>query len=248
LAYFLRSRGGIDLTRHTKENAMFTTATLLSSLRPVLEWGRARLAVARPSLRPFQRVLAVDPCRVPVPVPIPMPRRPRALAAMAAAAFVTVATLPSLSLADREGRYGQSNFELTTDERLMNVQMQMSGLGTVPLYTANGRWDRRYFQAFRGRNYSLVLHNNSDRRMGVLITMDGLNVINGDQSDLSRNESMYVLDPFESTVIRGWRTSLDHVRRFVFVDEDRSYAERTDQANGDMGWIHVLAFREQRPF
>jgi hypothetical protein len=58
---------------------------------------------------------------------------------------------------------------------------------------------------------------------------------------------MYVLDPYETATIRGWRTSLSEVRRFVFVDEKRSYAERTNQANGDMGWIRVLAFREQRP-
>jgi len=37
------------------------------------------------------------------------------------------------------------------------------------------------------------------------------------------------------------------VRRFVFVDEERSYAERTGQANGDMGWIRVLSFRERAP-
>jgi len=56
-----------------------------------------------------------------------------------------------------------------------------------------------------------------------------------------------LLDPFESAVIRGWRTSLDDVRQFVFVDEQRSYATRTGQANGDMGWIRVAAFEEQRP-
>jgi hypothetical protein len=56
-----------------------------------------------------------------------------------------------------------------------------------------------------------------------------------------------VLDPWETATIRGWRTSLQQVRRFVFVDEERSYAERTNQANGDMGWIRVLSFREVRP-
>ena len=40
---------------------------------------------------------------------------------------------------------------------------------------------------------------------------------------------------------------MDDVRRFVFVDERRSYAARTGQANSDMGWIRVLAYREQRP-
>jgi hypothetical protein len=34
----------------------------------------------------------------------------------------------------------------------------------------------------------------------------------------------------------------------VFVDEERSYAERTNQANGDLGWIRVLSFRESRPW
>ncbi len=58
---------------------------------------------------------------------------------------------------------------------------------------------------------------------------------------------MYVLGPWETAVIRGWRTSLDEVRRFVFVDEQRSYAERTGQANGDMGWIRVMSFHENRP-
>jgi hypothetical protein len=75
--------------------------------------------------------------------------------------------------------------------------------------------------------------------------VDGLNVVNGQRSRLAADEAMYVLDPWERSVIRGWRSSLNDVRRFVFVDEERSYAERTGQANGDMGWIRVLAFNER---
>jgi hypothetical protein len=129
---------------------------------------------------------------------------------------------------------------------LVDVQILVDG-SSAPLYLAPGHWDRRYFQALRGRNYALRVHNRTDRRVGVLISVDGLNVVNGERSNLRRNESMYVLDPFETATIRGWRTSLDEVRRFVFVDEQRSYAERTGQANGDMGWIRVLAFEERRP-
>src|SRR4029077_10482385 len=96
---------------------------------------------------------------------------------------------------------------------------------TAPLYSKNGAWDRHYVQAFRGRNYSLVVRNNTGRRVGVLIAVDGLNVVNGRRSNLSNDEAMYVLDPYEQSTIRGWRTSLNDVRRFVFVDEERSYAE-----------------------
>jgi hypothetical protein len=108
-------------------------------------------------------------------------------------------------------------------------------------------FDRHYVQAFKGRNYSLVVRNNTGRRVGVLLAVDGLNVVNGQRTQLSNREPMYVLDPYEVATIRGWRTSLAEVRRFVFVDEERSYASRTDQANGDLGWIRVLAFNESVP-
>lgn len=133
--------------------------------------------------------------------------------------------------------------DCTASGDLVDVQIQVDGR-VAPLYLAPGHFDRRYFQAFRGRNYSLVVRNNTGRRVGVLIAVDGLNVLNGEISNLSGQESMYVLDPYERAVIRGWRTSLDDVRRFVFVDEERSYAERSDKANGDMGWIRVLSFQE----
>jgi hypothetical protein len=136
----------------------------------------------------------------------------------------------------------------TLEGRLVDVKIQVGG-DDAPLYDSP-RWndDRSYFEAFKGRNYSIVLQNRTAQRIGVLIAVDGLNVVDGTQSHLGGDEAMYVLDPYEHTTIAGWRTSLDHVRRFVFVDEKRSYASRTGQANSDMGWIRVLAFREQLPW
>jgi hypothetical protein len=131
--------------------------------------------------------------------------------------------------------------------RLVDVQVRVDNQA-APLYFAPGRDDRRYFQAFAGRNYSIVLHNTTGRRVAVLLAVDGLNAVNGEITRLSPNEDMYVLDPYEQATIRGWRTSLDEVRRFVFVDEQRSYAERTGQANSDMGWLRVLTFNEQLPW
>jgi hypothetical protein len=133
------------------------------------------------------------------------------------------------------------------DGRLVDVQLRVDG-DAAPLYYAPGRFDRHYVQAFAGRNYSVVLKNNTGRRVAVLLAVDGLNVVNGEMSNLRSTEPMYVLGPWEQATIRGWRSSLDEVRRFVFVDERRSYAQRTGQANSDMGWIRVLAFREQTPW
>lgn len=133
------------------------------------------------------------------------------------------------------------------DGQLVDVQIRVDG-EAAPLYFAPGRFDRHYLQAFAGRSYSLVLKNNTGRRIAVLLAVDGLNVVNGEMSNLRSTEPMYVLDPWAQATIRGWRSSLDEVRKFVFVDERRSYAQRTGQANSDMGWIRVLAFREQLPW
>ncbi len=182
--------------------------------------------------------LTFEPCRLPAPVPIPV-RTPR----LRSVALVPALMLTVMAAVPADAAAG-SRYELTADGRLVDVQV-LVGNNATPLYFASGRHDRRYFQALRGRNYALAVTNNSGRRIGVLIAVDGLNVVNGERSSLGAGEAMYVLDPWERTVIRGWRSSLDDVRKFVFVDEERSYAERTGQSNGDMGWIRVLAFNER---
>ncbi|MEO5616615.1 MAG: hypothetical protein ABIS67_02510 [Candidatus Eisenbacteria bacterium] len=185
----------------------------------------------------------LEPCRLPVPVPIPVPvrRTPAARVIMGALGAVTLAAgfLASPSAARH------STARDAVDGRLVDVQVMVEGLPT-PLYVRPGAWDKNYFQAFRGKNYSLLVSNTTPERIGVLISVDGLNVVNGQRSSLSNHEAMYVLDPYESATIQGWRSSLRDVRRFVFVDEERSYASRTDQANGDMGWIRVLSFHEKQ--
>lgn len=133
------------------------------------------------------------------------------------------------------------------DGQLVDVQLRVAGQA-APLFLSPEGANRKYFEAFAGRNYSVVLRNNTGSRVGVLIAVDGLNVVNGEKSRLAGTEPMYVLDAYETATIDGWRTSLDDIRRFVFVDEKRSYASRTGQANGDMGWIRVQAYREQRAF
>lgn len=233
---------------------MQPTMTLLGSAAATLVWTRHRLASHRflqnliiPMAALFETLAT---CRLPVPVPIPVPtRRPHFQAVALAALLGTLAIAPQPAVADHErwlpdDGYPNRGVDFTADGQLVDVQVLVEGR-TAPLYFAPGRFDRHYFQAFRGRHYSLALRNNSSRRIGVLIAVDGLNVVNGSRSSLSRNEAMYVLDPWENATIKGWRTSTREVRRFVFVDEERSYAERTGQANGDLGWIRVLAFAER---
>jgi hypothetical protein len=132
-----------------------------------------------------------------------------------------------------------------TPAGLVAVSVELDGR-PVPLFPAPDGSDRYYLEARRGSRYSVALANRSGERVGVVLTVDGLNTISGER-DAGRGR-MYVLDPWQRTCVRGWRTSLRDVRQFTFVDEQVSYAARSGKANEKMGWIEITVYRERRPF
>ena len=134
---------------------------------------------------------------------------------------------------------------------LVDVSVALDGARAM-LYPARDGTGRFYLEARRGAAYEVRIDNRSHERIGVALSVDGLNAINGERdrsltlpSDPGR---MYVLGPWEGTTVRGWRTSLAEVHRFTFVDEAASYAARAGKANARMGWIEVAVYREQRPY
>jgi hypothetical protein len=132
---------------------------------------------------------------------------------------------------------------------LVAVSIDVDGR-TTPLHPAPDDRSRVYVEARRGAAYSVKLENLTHRRVGVVLLVDGLNVISG-RLEPARGERqpgrMYVLDPAQRVVIHGWRSSLEQVHRFTFVDEGRSYAVRASKANPRIGWIEVAAYLERRP-
>ena len=131
---------------------------------------------------------------------------------------------------------------------LVSVSLEVDGR-TAPLYPAPDGSGRYYLEAWRGLRYAVRLANRTGERLGVLLTVDGLNAISGERSPAgSRSPGrMYVLYPWDDTVVQGWRTSLEDVRQFTFVDEERSYATRSGKGGGRLGWIEVEIYRERRP-
>ena len=165
--------------------------------------------------------------------------RPLALVTLTAATLAAATAVPAHDRVLSETRGS-----------LVSVAVELDGR-SAPLYPAPDGSGRYYVQARQGSLYEVRIANRTSQRIGVRLTVDGLNAISG-----ARDESrwwewgqkpgrMYVLDPWGSTVVRGWRTSLDEVRRFTFVDEQRSYAARSGRANEKMGWIEVATFRER---
>jgi hypothetical protein len=103
---------------------------------------------------------------------------------------------------------------------------------------------RAYVEARRGRNYSVRVSNHSRERVGLVIAVDGRNIISGAKSHLAPREQMYVLNPRDSAVYEGWRTARDRVNRFYFTDAADSYADAFGDRSA-MGVIAVAVFRER---
>jgi hypothetical protein len=134
---------------------------------------------------------------------------------------------------------------------MVSVSVEIEGR-TSPLYAAPDGSGRFYLEALPHARYALRLANRTHERLGVTISVDGLNAISGERDAAARPRPapigrMYVLYPWESITVRGWRTSLEEVRRFTFVDEQRSYATRSGKANAKMGWIELAVYRERQP-
>jgi hypothetical protein len=134
---------------------------------------------------------------------------------------------------------------------LVSVSVQVEG-APAPLYRSPDGSGRYYLEARRGAAYELRIDNRSHERLGVLVSVDGLNAVSGerDRSQIRPGDPgrMYVLDPWEGTSVRGWRSSLSEIHRFTFVDERGSYAARSGNANPRMGWIELAVYRELRPY
>ena len=94
-----------------------------------------------------------------------------------------------------------------------------------------------YAEAVRGDHYRIVVRNNLNRRVGVVVAVDGRNIISGQKSWLGNGERMYVLDPHAVNEYSGWRTGQDRVNRFFFTDVPDSYAA----AFGDQSAMGVIA-------
>jgi hypothetical protein len=127
----------------------------------------------------------------------------------------------------------------------LNVSIEVDGTPR-PLYAAVDGSGRYYFEAHRGAHYAIRVSNRTGERLGVKLAVDGLNVISG-ELDRPGPGRMYVLAPWEDTLVQGWRTSLESVQQFTFVEEQASYAVRSGKATGKLGWVEVEVYRERRP-
>jgi hypothetical protein len=115
----------------------------------------------------------------------------------------------------------------------------------------NGQWlpdvshrGDRWIAGTPGHRYGVRLTNTSGQRVLVVLSVDGVNAVTGETAHPS--QAGYVLEPWQSSEIAGWRKSYDDIAQFVFTDLHDSYAARTGRPD-DVGVIGVAVFTEAPP-
>ena len=95
-----------------------------------------------------------------------------------------------------------------------------------------------------GERYAVRLVNRSNARVLVVLSVDGVNAITGETAATA--QTGYVLSPWQSADITGWRKSDAEAAAFYFTALPDSYAARTDRPH-NVGVIGVAVFRERVP-
>ena len=93
-----------------------------------------------------------------------------------------------------------------------------------------------------GSRYAVRLSNRSAARVLVVLSIDGVNAVSGETA--APGQTGYVLAPWQTTEITGWRKSLTEAAAFYFTALPDSYAARTDRPD-NVGVIGVAVFRER---
>jgi hypothetical protein len=136
--------------------------------------------------------------------------------------------------------------EGAVDVRIVSDQgSEFTKFRTYPRFRQEGRYF--YVEASKDERYSIQVTNTSNRRVGVVISVDGRNIIDGKKSDLKGRERMYIIGPYETNTFEGWRTAMDRTNRFYFTEQSDSYAEKVFADGSAMGTIAVAVFREKFP-
>ena len=99
-----------------------------------------------------------------------------------------------------------------------------------------------YIEGREGSEFTLRIKNNSGKKILAIISVDGLSVMDGELA--SYNSRGYILDPYETMKIPGWRLSNKEVAKFYFSNKKDSYAERSNNGN-NVGIIGCVIFEEE---
>jgi hypothetical protein len=104
--------------------------------------------------------------------------------------------------------------------------------------------DELFIEAPNSGDYYIKITNNSHKRRLFVISVDGRNVLDGEPANIENGKG-YVIDPFQSVNVKGWRRTSEEVAAFEFVDIESSYDKSMGGDGLNVGIIGLAIFDEK---
>ena len=122
----------------------------------------------------------------------------------------------------------------------LTVTLRQESGGTYPGFFAGGKY---YSIGDAGQRYIIVIRNNTGYRYECVASVDGLDVIDGRTAAYTKRG--YLVQPYGTLEIEGFRRSEDAVAAFRFSSVRGSYASRAGKGDRNVGVIGVAFFNEE---
>jgi hypothetical protein len=103
--------------------------------------------------------------------------------------------------------------------------------------------DRTYIEGRCNSEFDLLLRNNSSDTVEAVISVDGLDVLDGKSA--STKKDGYLIQPYSSFKLEGWRLDNKEVAHFFFASQSDSYAASQDKPR-NIGVIGVAFFKPKK--
>ncbi len=112
--------------------------------------------------------------------------------------------------------------------------------GNLPSYWFRGE---NYVEGRQNQEFRVRLRNKSAERVMAVLSIDGVNAISGETAGV--DQTGYILAPYQTLDVDGWRKSNVRTAAFYFTHINDSYAARTGRPD-NVGVIGAAIFRELR--
>lgn len=112
--------------------------------------------------------------------------------------------------------------------------------GPLPTFRQGGL---RYVLGEPGNRYNIRVSNPTGERVEVVVTVDGRDAVSGQPGDYVTQRG-YLIDPWGSLLVEGFRRNLDEVAAFRFTDRSQSYSALRGTPE-NVGVIGVAVFPER---
>ncbi len=152
---------------------------------------------------------------------------------------------------DREGADAMLAFLGGEPKHCESLHLTAGPLLRLGLRGGNGEWlacreshGRHIATADHGSRYEIVLKNDARRAVEVVVSVDGLDVMDGKPASFKKRG--YALAPFETLEVCGFRTSASTVAAFRFGGMFDSYGHRRHGNTANAGVVGVAVFEEKR--